>query len=159
MFQIRAIQQKDNLATAQIIRTVMTEFGAVGEGTSIHDPEVDAMFEHYKVDRSIFFVIEKEGKLFGCGGIAPLEGGTKEICELRKMYFMPALRGLGWGKKMMNQCIDSAKLFGYETMYLETLESMEAANSLYKKFGFERLDTTLGNTGHGGCDAYYVLKL
>jgi putative acetyltransferase len=46
-FRIRPIESRDNGAVAQIIRDVMTEFGAVGCNSSIHDPEVDAMFAAY----------------------------------------------------------------------------------------------------------------
>ncbi|MEO6066100.1 MAG: GNAT family N-acetyltransferase, partial [Lysobacterales bacterium] len=40
---IRPIDSRDDLAIAGIIRTVMPEFGAVGEGFAINDPEVDFM--------------------------------------------------------------------------------------------------------------------
>ena len=38
---LREIQQEDNEQVARIIRQVMTEFGAVGDGYSINDPEVE----------------------------------------------------------------------------------------------------------------------
>ncbi len=46
-YKIRPIRPEDNPAVAQIIRQVMTEFGAVGCGFSIEDDEVDSMFEAY----------------------------------------------------------------------------------------------------------------
>ena len=73
---IRRIRQHDNAVVAQIIRTVMTEYGAVGEGYSIEDPEVDDMFGAYSGNRSAFFVIEMNGIIVGCGGIAPLGSET-----------------------------------------------------------------------------------
>ena len=42
-FAIRTITQADDAAMATIIRTVMPEFGAVGSGFAISDPEVDWM--------------------------------------------------------------------------------------------------------------------
>jgi putative acetyltransferase len=51
---LRPIAVADNPAVAQIIRTVMTEFGAVGKGYSIEDPEVDAMYEAYQDPRSAY---------------------------------------------------------------------------------------------------------
>ena len=38
-----------------------------------------------------------DGRVVGGGGIAPLAGGDPDVCELRKMYFLPSLRGLGAG--------------------------------------------------------------
>ena len=94
---IRAMRAEDNNAVARIIRDVMTEFGAVGCGYSIEDAEVDAMFEAYPPPRSAFFVVEHEGRIMGCGGLGPLAGADESICELRKMYFQPELRGMGRG--------------------------------------------------------------
>ncbi len=160
MVQIEKITAKDNSKLAQIIRSVMTEFGAVGEGTSILDPEVDNLFEYYsKAGHEFFKLITSNNELIGCGGIAPLKGGEETTCELRKMYFLPSARGQGLGKKFLQHCIQTAKTEGYKTMYLETLKSMEAANGLYHKFGFRELNCNLGNTGHFGCDTYYSLTL
>ena len=67
----------------------MPEFGADGPGFAIHDAEVDAMYEAYARPRSAYFVVERGGKVIGGGGIAPLENGEADVCELRKMYFLP----------------------------------------------------------------------
>ncbi len=156
---LRPIKISDNPAMAQIIREVMTEFGTVGEGYSINDPEVDQMYEAYDHPKARFYVFEKGGRVLGGGGIAPLEGGSSEVCELKKMYFYPELRGLGLGKKLLIQCLDAARELGYEQCYLETVVRMEKANVLYQKMGFRRLENAMGCTGHSGCDAWYVLKL
>ena len=87
-FQLRPIEQTDNSQVAKIIRTVMTEYGAVGDGFSIQDPEVDHMFEAYQDPRAIYLVLVSNGQVLGCGGIAPLKGGDADTCELKKMYFL-----------------------------------------------------------------------
>jgi hypothetical protein len=35
---------------------------------------------------------------------------------------------------------------------------MEAANSLYRKLGFEPLKKPMGNTGHSSSNAWYLLN-
>jgi putative acetyltransferase len=154
-YSIRPIQQEDNPLVAAIIRTVMTEFGAVGSGFSIMDPEVDQMFEAYAIPKAAYFVLEKNGEVLGGGGIAPLMGGMAEIAELKKMYFQPALRGLGLGRQLIELLESRAKEFGFHQLYIETLRSMSAANRLYQASGFRPLEHPLGNTGHTGCDLFY----
>ena len=158
-YEIRPIRKRDNPQMAKIIRDVMTEFNAVGEGYSIGDAEVDDMFGNYRDGQSCYFVIMRNGEVLGGGGIARLKGGTKSTCELRKMFFLPELRGIGMGQRLLKVLLDEAVQRGYKTCYLETLDRMWQANELYKKSGFKPLKQPMGNTGHCSCDKYYAREL
>lgn len=158
-FLLRPIQPSDDAAIAAIIRTVMPEFGAVGSGFAIADPEVDWMSRAYAAPRHAYFVVERDGRVVGGGGIAPLSGGDPDTCELRKMYFLREARGLGAGAAMMERCLVAARSFGFARCYLETLTGMDAAMRLYERSGFRRLDAPLGATGHGGCNRFYLRDL
>jgi putative acetyltransferase len=157
-FAIRPITTADDAEMARIIRTVMPEFGAVGSGFAISDPEVDWMSRAYAEPRHAYFV-ERDGAVIGGAGIAPLAGGDAETCELRKMYFLPEARGLGAGAAMMARCLDAARAAGFRQCYLETLTGMDAAQRLYERSGFHRIDGPMGATGHGGCNTFYLLEL
>src|SRR5690606_13987569 len=102
----------DDARMAEVIRTVMPEFGACGDGFAINDPEVDWMSRAYAQPRSAYFVLERDGVVLGGGGMAPLEGGDAGTCELRKMYFLPGARGIGAGAAMMARCLDAAREAG-----------------------------------------------
>jgi len=158
-FSIRPIEPRDDAAIAAIIRTVMPEFGACGAGFAINDPEVDWMTRAYAAPRCAYFVVERDGVVEGGGGVAPLEGGDDDICELRKMYFLPSLRGLGAGAAVMARCLDAARDFGFRRCYLETLSGMDAAMRLYERSGFRRIAAPMGATGHGGCNTFYLREL
>ncbi len=158
-FVLRPIQVSDDAAVAGIIRTVMPEFGASGSGFAINDPEVDWMQRAYSAPRCAYFVVERDGVVEGGGGVAPLEGGDADTCELRKMYFLPQLRGLGAGAAVMERCIQAAREFGFRRCYLETLSGMDAAMRLYERSGFKRIDAPMGSTGHGGCNTFYLREL
>jgi putative acetyltransferase len=158
-FPIRLIESKDDAAMAAIIRSVMPEFGAVGDGFAINDPEVDWMTRAYSENRSSYFVVVMDGQIKGGGGIAPLAGGDGDTCELRKMYFLPECRGLGAGTLLMAKCLQAARHFGYKKCYLETLDTMHEAQKLYVRSGFKKQCGSMGNTGHGGCNTFYVLDL
>ena len=157
---IRPIEARDDAAIAAIIRTVMPEFGADGPGFAIHDAEVGAMSAHYAEPRHAYFVVESGGAVLGGGGVAPLQAaGEDGVCELRKMYFLPALRGRGAGRALMARCLDAARGFGFRQCYLETLTGMDRAQSLYIASGFRRIEHALGATGHHGCNRFYLLDL
>ena len=158
-FHIRPVEPRDDAALAAVIRTVMPEFGAVGTGFAINDPEVDWMHRAYTQPRCAYFVVERNGIVEGGGGVAPLEGGDADTCELRKMYFLPSLRGMGAGAAVMARSLEAARAIGFRRCYLETLCGMDAAMRLYERTGFRRIDGPLGATGHGGCNTFYLLHL
>ena len=160
-FVLRPIEVADNDAMAAVIRTVMTEYDAVGPGYSINDAEVDDMAGSYSEPESVYYVLveESSGSVVGGGGIGPLLGAGPEVCELKKMYFLPSVRGMGWGKVLLDLCLSAAKDRGYSVCYLETLHAMTAARQLYTRRGFVQRKTPLGNTGHCSCDAWYELEL
>ncbi|HMP98420.1 MAG TPA: GNAT family N-acetyltransferase [Cyclobacteriaceae bacterium] len=158
-FVIREIQPEDAGQVKKIIKTVMPEFGAGGEGFAIHDKEVENMYEAYHKPRAIYFVVEIDGKVVGGGGIAQLDGGTADICELKKMYFLPEAREKGLGKLVLEKCLAAAKRFEYKQCYLETFNTMHGAMKLYEHMGFKKIAGPLGNTGHFSCDKYYLKQV
>ena len=158
MYRIRPILPRDNAQAALIIRQVMTSFACAGPGYSIEDPEVDDMYSASQKPRSTYLVVG-EKTIHGIGGIAPLAGGSPTVCELKKMYFVPEIRGQGIGKKMLLSLIEEAKRLQFKTIYLETVTRMTAANGLYRSVGFQSLTSSLGCTGHYGCDFYYSMDL
>jgi putative acetyltransferase len=177
-YSVRPIAAKDRAAVARLIRTVMPEFGAKGPGFAILDPEVDDMFGAYRGKRAGYWVVtsraagsskasgdrSRDGKrasevVVGGGGFAPLAGGDKRTCELRKMYFLPEVRGLGIGQAILTLAMEGARRAGFSRMYLETLGSMTQARALYERNGFVPLERPSGNTGHFGCNAFYARDL
>ena len=156
---LRPIEARDDAAMAAIIREVMTEHGASGAGFAIHDPEVSAMSAAYAGSRAGYFVVEGQGAVLGGGGFAPLDCADDDVCELRKMYFLPALRGRGMGRALIERVLVEARAAGFRRCYLETLASMKAARRLYQQQGFTPLDAPMGNTGHFGCNAYMLRAL
>jgi putative acetyltransferase len=156
---VRRVEKKDNPQVANIIRTVMPEFGASGKGFAIHDKEVDDIFEAYNKNRATYFVCEFNGKVIGGGGIAPLEGGDASVCELKKMYFLPEARGKGLGQKVLASCLKEARHIGFKQCYLETFNTMTDAMKLYEKNGFQKIAGPMGNTGHFSCDTFYLIEL
>lgn len=157
-FTLRPMRSTDDAAVASIIREVMPEFGADGPGFAIHDTEVGAMHAAYARAGATYFVIEVAGTVLGGGGIAPLDG-EDGVCELRKMYFRPGLRGLGAGTALIARCLHAARRLGYRECYLETLTGMGAAQALYERAGFQRITQAKGATGHFGCNRFYLRAL
>lgn len=158
-YSIRKITPEDNQQVKKVIQSVLVEMGVPKVGTAYEDVSLNDMFETYNKDRMEYFVVEENNKIIGCAGIAPLQGGDPEICELQKMYFLPEARGRGIGAEMMKKCLDYAREEGFEQCYLETLPYMESARKLYGRTGFRSLEKPMGDTGHYNCTMWMIKDL
>ena len=158
---LRPIRRADDPAVAAIIRDVMTEHGCCGQGFAIHDAEVACMSENYRSEAAQYFVVERGGEVLGGAGFARLAGTTQQqaTCELRKMYFRAAVRGLGLGHALLELLLDRMRGAGFRRCYLETTSWMDAARHLYQRHGFAELPAAEGDTGHGGCDRFFARPL
>lgn len=159
IIKVRSVEQEDNQELAKVIRAVLIEMGVPKVGTAYEDKALDMMYETYNHPKRNYYVVEDQGKIIGGGGIAPLEGGDSNICELQKMYFLSEARGKGIGLDMINTCLDFAKTQGFSQCYLETMPYMEAARKLYRKVGFTSLDKPMGDTGHYSCQEWMIKEL
>lgn len=156
---IRKIKKEDNAQIANVIRAIFHELDAPKVGTAYADPILDTLYEVYQMPRSVYYVVENDGKVVGGCGIAPLENGEPAVCELQKMYFAPEIRGTGFAEKIIEKCLEFAKTQDFELCYIETLSFMTTAQKLYKRLGFENIDGPIGNTGHNSCEVWMTKKL
>ena len=156
---IRLIEKEDNIPIAAVIRSVLIDFNVPKVGTAYADAALDCMFETYQKPKSAYFIVEENNRIIGGGGVAKLDNFEGNICELQKMYFLPEARGRGVGSQMMEFCLAKAKEFGFEKIYLETMEYMTHAQKLYKQSGFEYIDAAMGDTGHYSCPVHMVKTL
>ena len=154
--EIRKMKQSDNASLAKIIRDALTEFGADHPGTVYYDETTDHLFELFQQPLSDYFIATLDGVVMGGGGIYPTDGLPESTCELVKMYLMPAARGKGLGRLIIERCLVKAQENGFKNVYLETMPELQQAIKVYEKFGFQYLNGPLGNSGHFGCSKWML---
>ncbi len=153
---IREISEKDNIQIAELIRSVIVEFSAPKVGTAYEDKALDNLYRHYQKEGCAYFVLADGDRIIGAAGIAPLQEGPSNICELQKMYFLPEARGRGFGKELIEKCLEKAKELHFHSCYIETMPNMLAAQKLYRRNGFEYINQPMGNTGHHSCSVWLL---
>ena len=156
-YTIREIEKRDNKAVEAVIRACLIEFGANHAGTAWADPDLGRFSEIYNTKGNKYWVIEDEnGQILGGVGIGDLQ--VDGVCELQKMYCLPAIRGTGLAHKLMEKALEYARHY-YKRCYLETLENMTRAQSFYKKYGFVRTYEPIVETEHFACDVRLIKEL
>lgn len=156
---IRLIEEKDNESMARIIRATLEEFGANQPGTVYYDESIWTLSDIVDNTKSAYFVIEEDNRILGGGGIFPTSGLPDSTAELVKLYTIPEIRGKGYGKQLINTCLDFARGGGYKQIYLESMDELRTAVGLYERIGFKHLDTPMGESGHSYCRIWMIKDL
>ena len=78
-----------------------------------------------------------EGEVCGLGSLKSI---NPEIGEIKRMFVDPAIRRIGAGRAILEQLLIEAKKIGYKKIRLDSPKFMEAAHSLYRRFGFHDIE-------------------
>ena len=155
----RHLEKKDNKAIADLIRTVFREFKIDRPGTVYFDPTTDNLFDLFMTPGSEYWLAEENGEIAGGCGIYPTPGLPQGCAELVKFYLIASQRGKGIGRILMEKSFESAKKFGFQQLYLESMPELSKAISLYEKAGFKFIPGPMGNSGHFGCNIWMLKDL
>ena len=82
-----------------------------------------------------FLLAREQAVLLGCVGVRQFSDGSGEI---KRLYVIPAARGRGVGRLLAVGIVAEARQLGYARLLLDTLPSMNEAQSLYVSLGFKQ---------------------
>jgi len=135
MLQTAAIQLRRENLHGPIAQRLITALNA--ELTERY-PEDGATFFHLAPDevadgRGAFFIAYLEGEPVGCGAVRRIE---PDVAEIKRMYVVPAARGRGVGRHILDALETEARKLGARRLVLETGPRQPEAIALYRSAGF-----------------------
>lgn len=86
--------------------------------------------------RGTFLVMRLHGELVGCGGFKRDAVG---VAYIKRMWVSRDVRGLGLGRRLLQELETRAKNLGYRTIRLETQKSLKEAQHLYRSSGYRQV--------------------
>ncbi|MFO5526835.1 MAG: GNAT family N-acetyltransferase [Cuspidothrix sp.] len=152
-FIIRNWEESDRTLASQVISDVLLEYGLPWQPEEA-DKDVLQIETYYLATGGEFWVIEQQNQIVGTAAYYPINRGEKAV-EIRKMYLLPKVRGLGLGKYLLQQLETVISSRGFEQIWIETASILTEAVKLYESHGY--LPTTGVETSR--CDLVYVKYL
>jgi DNA-binding MarR family transcriptional regulator/GNAT superfamily N-acetyltransferase len=110
------------------------EYGWDGTYEALAAEIVAQFIKNYDPKRERAWVAEKDGQRVGAVFVAK---ESDEIAKLRLLHVERDARGLGIGKRLVEECVRFARQAGYQKMTLWTQSILHAARGIYKKAGFQ----------------------
>jgi ribosomal protein S18 acetylase RimI-like enzyme len=108
--------------------------------------------------------VDIEGTILGAVLLPNHQSTLRQIAradesEFRLLGVNIAARGRGIGRRLVQECIDRAKLLKTRSMVLSTQPSMLAAQHLYESLGFRRRSERDWRTPQGSVRWVYAMEL
>jgi GNAT superfamily N-acetyltransferase len=91
----------------------------------------------YGPPAGVFLLARERHAVVGCGAVRALGPGLGEI---KRMWIDPAMRGRGFGGRLLDALEDAARGLGYDRLRLDTHEVLVEAIGLYEAHGYRRID-------------------
>jgi DNA-binding MarR family transcriptional regulator/GNAT superfamily N-acetyltransferase len=98
---------------------------------------VAAYVANHRPGRESAWIAEVDGSRAGCVFCCQRDADT---AQLRILIVEPSARGLGIGRRLVDECIDFARGAGYRTLMLWTNDVLVSARRIYEAAGFELVD-------------------
>lgn len=129
---VRPARNADAPRVRNLVFSVLRDYGLKPD-PGCTDADLDDIEAAYLSRGGVFYVLEVDGEILGSAGLYPV-GDT--VCELRKMYLHPSVRGRGAGKYLLDLLLSDAKRLGFSRATLETASVLREAIALYTRYGF-----------------------
>jgi DNA-binding MarR family transcriptional regulator/GNAT superfamily N-acetyltransferase len=85
----------------------------------------------------VFVIARLDGQPIGCGA---LKGKGDRVGEIKRMWVCSDARGLGIGRRILNNLEELARRFGIATLRLETNRTLIQAQALYRRCGYREVE-------------------
>jgi len=148
MYKIRSLDSVPSVAEVDAVRGLFRQYaGSLGFDLGFEgiEQELAALPGDYAPPRGRLLLAlvgrgaAGEGAAAGCAALRPLGEPEEQTCEMKRLYVMPAVRGVGLGRRLAVQLVAEGREAGYRRMRLDSIDFMKEALGLYRALGFREI--------------------
>ena len=148
----------DTQAQFNATRLIFSEY-AVQLGVDLcfqnFDAELAGLPGEYTNPQGALLLALIDGEVAGCCALRPLNSvDYPNAAEMKRLYVRRPYRGSGLGRQLAEATLDAARVAGYHSVLLDTLDDMESARALYVDLGFASIPPYYHNPIAG---AHYLM--
>jgi DNA-binding MarR family transcriptional regulator/GNAT superfamily N-acetyltransferase len=87
----------------------------------------------YRSPNGVFVVVHSDGEPAACGAVQRVDETT---CEIKRMWVRPEWRGVGLGRRLLDDLLQRCRDLGSARVVLDTNSVLTEAISMYERAGF-----------------------
>jgi DNA-binding MarR family transcriptional regulator/GNAT superfamily N-acetyltransferase len=154
---VAAMAEVEKLLTASMVEVRVADPERAGSKYCLHEyfSELDRRFnggfdpegsmpadaDDMRYPAGIFLLATLHGEPVGCGA---LKFHGDQPTELKRMWVSPAVRGLGVGRRLLEELEERAVEHGSRAIRLETNKALPEAVTMYRSSGYREVDAFNG---------------
>ena len=124
---------------------------ACGRFTLCQLPEIGLCFQNFEAELAdlpgkhdapsgALLLAMVDGEFGGCCALRPLDSiDYPNAAEMKRLFVRKEYRRFGLGRQLAEAMLDAARMAGYHSVLLDTLDDMESARALYAELGFTEI--------------------
>jgi GNAT superfamily N-acetyltransferase len=131
----------DDAPGSELLAELIDHFNAVYPGRAARPGSVTTPDEMV-APAGTFLVGWAGDRAIACGGLRRLEDG---VCEIKRMYVVPAARSRGVGRALLEALEEAARALGYERVRLDAGPEQRHSKVLFAATGYAQIAAYNGN--------------
>ena len=129
--------RSDESPGRELLAELIAYFNEIYPGRAARPGSVTAPDEMV-APHGVFLVGYENGDPIAIGGLRPIE--ENEVCEIKRMYVVPAARSRGAGRALLAALEDAARAIGYERVRLDAGPEQRHSRALFATAGYVEIE-------------------
>lgn len=130
----------EQLAAVRLLFTEYAEQLGIDLCFQNFEAELADLPGEYRAPNGALLLAMVDGELAGCCALRSINSvDYPNAAEMKRLFVRKAFRRFGLGRQLAEAVLEAARMAGYRSVLLDTLDDMESARALYAELGFTEI--------------------